>query len=61
MTSKGVNNMVYFNERKKLEDLYIKWVEENKVANCPFNVISILEIKGLLNEKKVKELLEEIE
>lgn len=53
--------MVYFNERKKLEDLYIKWVEENKVANCPFNVISFLEIKNLLNEKKVKELLEEIE
>ncbi len=36
----------------------MKWVEQEKVANCPFNVISFLEIKDLLNRKKVVKFLE---
>lgn len=50
--------MLYFSYRKKLEEEYMKWVEQEKVANCPFNVISFLEMKGLLNREKIDELLE---
>ena len=50
--------MLFFNDRKKLEEEYMKWVEQEKVANCPFNVISFLEIKDLLNREKVAKFLE---
>ena len=47
-----------FSYRKKLEEEYMKWVEQEKVANCPFNVISFLEMKDLLNREKVVKFLE---
>ena len=50
--------MLYFSYRKKLEEEYMKWVKQEKVANCPFNVISFLEMKGLLNREKVVKFLE---
>lgn len=51
--------MVWFTARKELEIAYFKWLDENKeVEDCPFNVISFLEIKGLLDEQKVKAFLE---
>ena len=50
--------MLFFNDRKKLSEEYMKWVEQEKVANCPFNVISFLEIKDLLNIEKVVKFLE---
>lgn len=50
--------MLLFNCRKKLEEKYMKWVKQEKVANCPFNVISFLEIKNLLDRKKVIKFLE---
>ena len=50
--------MLLFNYRKKLEEEYMKWVKQEKIANCPFNVISFLEIKDLLNREKVVKFLE---
>lgn len=50
--------MIYFSDRKKLEEKYKKWVKQEKVANCPFNVISFLELNNLLNRKKVFKYLE---
>ena len=50
--------MLFFNYRKKLEEEYMKWVKQEKVADCPFNVISFLEIKDLLDREKVVKFLE---
>lgn len=50
--------MLFFSCRKKLEEEYMKWVKKEKVANCPFNVISFLEMNNLLNRKKVVKFLE---
>ena len=50
--------MLLVNYRKKLEEEYMKWVKQEKVANCPFNVITFLEIKDLLNREKVVKFLE---
>jgi len=42
-------NVLWFSHRKKLEILYQKWLADNPtVKDCPFNVISFLEGKGLL-------------
>jgi hypothetical protein len=49
--------MLFFIQRKKLEEKYMKWVEQEKVANSPFNVISFLEINDLLNREKVVKFL----
>lgn len=50
--------MIFFSDRKKLEDKYKAWLEDNKgVKDCSFNLISFLDYAELLNEDKVKELL----
>ena len=49
--------MLWFTHRKQLEKAYMKWVEKEKAANCPFNVITFLEIKNLLDRDKVIEYL----
>lgn len=49
--------MVWFSDRKKLDDKYKKWIKENYVSNTSFNVISFLAY--LLDEDKVKEFLQE--
>ena len=50
--------MLFFTDRKKLSEKYMKWIEQEKVSNCPFNVISFLELNDLLNRKKVIKFLE---
>ena len=50
--------MLFFYYIKKLEEEYMKWVEQEKFANCPFNAITFLEIKDLLNREKVVKFLE---
>lgn len=48
--------MIFFNDRKKLEEKYKEWLKANKEAkDCTFNVISFL--GNLLDEDKVKEFL----
>lgn len=49
--------IVFFSDRKKLENKYCEWLKRSKTAkDCAFNVITFL--SGLLDENKVKEFLE---
>lgn len=48
--------MILFSDRVKLEDIYRKFLKDNKAKDCPLSVISFLQLKGLLNEDKVLEL-----
>lgn len=50
--------MLWFSQRKRLEDMYNQWMIENKVKDCPFNVVTFLSGKGLFDEKKVRALLD---
>lgn len=49
--------MIFFNHRKKLGELYKQWTIDNHVLDCPSSVVSFLQIKGLLNEEKVRDYL----
>ena len=53
--------MVWFSERKQLEDKYYEWIESNKdtveLKDCPFNIICFLAAYNLLDENKVNEFL----
>lgn len=41
--------MIWFPERKQIEKMYYQWLEDNPtVKDSPFNVITFLEINGLL-------------
>ena len=45
--------MVLFKERKELEEQYKQWLEENpEVKDCPFNVITFLQIIGRLKDNR---------
>ena len=55
--SKG---FLFFGDRKKLEEEYYKWLRENKgVADVPFNLITFLDSKNLLDYKRVKKYLKD--
>lgn len=45
--------ILWFHDRKKLDEEYKKWVKQNHVADTSFNVITFLEMKNLLNRGKV--------
>ncbi len=48
--------MNFFSERKKLEEGYKQWLEENPtVADSPFNVICYLELIGRLKDRSEME------
>ncbi len=53
--------MIWFTERKQLEDKYYEWIKSNKetieLKDCPFNVIVFLDAYNLLDENKIKEFL----
>lgn len=51
--------MLFFSKRKELENRYYDWVKENKVADCPFNVITFMSAHGLIDEEKALEFLKE--
>jgi hypothetical protein len=41
-----------FSKRKELEKEYYEWLYQNKIVkDCPFNVVTFLDSKGLLREK----------
>lgn len=49
---------LWFSDRKKLDDLYKKWLLENVgVADDSFNVITFLALKGLINIEKAEQYL----
>lgn len=50
--------MLFFSERNKLAKMFEEWCKENNYAICSVNCISFLQMKGLLDEKKVKEVLD---
>jgi hypothetical protein len=49
--------MLLFTARQKLAEQYDLWRKENRVADCPFSVITFLQSRGLLNEDKVRQYL----
>jgi hypothetical protein len=40
-----------FSKRLKLEKEYFEWIKGTQIKDCPFNVISFLDIKGYLINK----------
>lgn len=49
--------MVWFKQRKQLEEAYNKWLKEYEADNSPFNVITFLAFKELLNAEEVSKFL----
>lgn len=49
--------MIFLSDRVKLEKLYREWVGVFPVKDCPLSLIAFLNLKGLLNEGKVLELV----
>lgn len=49
--------MLLFSQRKKLGDLYLEWIKENSILDCPLSMVSFMQINGLLNEDKAREML----
>lgn len=53
--------MLIFSKRLALEKLFLKWAKENGAATTPLNVVTFLQINGLLNEERTEEFLTEQE
>lgn len=51
--------MLFFSERNKIAKRFETWCKENNIAICSVNCITFLEMKGLLDENKVKEVLKD--
>lgn len=51
--------MLCYSERRRLTEKYEVWCRENDALNCPFNVITFLVGKGLLDEEKALELIKD--
>lgn len=49
--------MLWFGERKELENKYYEWVEKESVNDCPFNVICFLQINGLIDVEKARKFI----
>lgn len=47
--------MIWFSQRKAIEDAFNKWAEENGVAKVPNAVVAFLQINGCLNEDAIME------
>ncbi len=50
-----------FIQRKIIEKEFLKWAEQNGVANTPNNVIAYLDMNRLLNMNKIVKFLEKVE
>lgn len=50
-------DMLWFNQRKELEQKYKEWTTESNVADSGFNLITFLEINNLLDRIQVKKFL----
>lgn len=49
--------MLWFGERKELENKYYEWVEKESVNDCPFNVICFLQINSLIDVEKARKFI----
>jgi len=47
--------MIWFTQRKRIEDAFNKWAEENGVSKVPNAVVAFLEIQGCLDEDAIHE------
>lgn len=47
--------MIWFTQRKMIEEAFNVWADENGVAKVPNAVVAFLEIKGCLDEDAVNE------
>lgn len=52
---------LFFNHRKKLAEMYKKWIKENDVKDSPENVISFLVINCLIDSEKAISLIKNAE
>ena len=49
--------MFWFSEREELENKYYEWIEKESVKDCPFNVISFLQINSLIDVEKARRFI----
>lgn len=49
--------MLWYSDGMRLVEKFEAWCKENGALNCPFNVISFLDGKGLLDEEKARKLI----
>lgn len=49
--------MIFFNRRRMLEEQYYKWIKENDLKDCPFNVITFMVAYDLIDEEMVTKFL----
>ena len=49
--------MFFFKDRKRIDELFKKWCEENEGSYCSYNMICFLQAEGLLNIEKCKEFI----
>lgn len=45
--------MLMFSHRLQIEELYLKWIKENGVADKPNSLIAYMEVNGWLNEERI--------
>lgn len=48
-----------YSERNDLAKKFEEWCKENNIAICSVNCITFLEMKGLLDLKKVKQVIKD--
>ena len=48
-TAKIASELMLFSERKAVADAFIKWAEENGMAQTPMSVVTYLYANGLLD------------
>lgn len=58
-TKRRYSGRLFFGDRVKLQELYAKWSDENKVLDCPLSVIGFLEGNGLINVEAAVKFIEE--
>lgn len=46
-----------FTQRKNLAEEFSLWAYENEIEECPFSVISFLDIRGILKDVSYDELI----
>lgn len=47
--------MIWFPQRKMIEEAFNEWADENGVAKVPNAVVAFLELNGCLDEEAVNE------
>ena len=52
-------DFIHFGRRVEIERLYLKWCEEEGIANEPNSFVVFLMSKGWLNERKIIEDLKD--